>query len=261
MLGDLSNGGPSFRGGICRTGTHLRQLETDVRSHDSTTTILMEQARMRASILRLLLTGRLLTRDVVTRHRANQTTECGCQLGGPQTIEHISWSCSHHTDKRQPVHDLLPCIMRAKPCFKYATLLMPADADLASNLSLIQAAIVDIWQDNIHMYLQGEHPLDPPDSPDTSSSQPSSHTHSISDSLHQNGHFIVGIPCGDEKEYVAGNARSLSLKFATADSRYLRTKCTQATLPETQWLDRFWLLTQSSRSSRSLHGHGALSCT
>ena len=237
----VSRDRPSFRGiekGICRAETlqYLRRLENEGRSTDAVTTIQMEQARMHAAILRLLLTGGLMTQDVVTRHRVNQTTDCDCELGGPQTIEHISWNCTHHTIKRQPIHHLLKRIQKSKPCFQYATILTPADYDLSEHLTLIQSTIIHIWQDTIRMYLQGEQPLDSSIDPTSSSSQTPSHNRSVSEGLHENGHYIVGIPGGD-----GIYCRKCGKHVTEVRHRRLKiskTKCTQANLPETQWLDR-----------------------
>ena len=126
-----------------------------------------------------------LTQDVVTRHRVNQTTDCDCELGGPQTIEHISWNCTHHIIKRQPIHHLLKRIQKSKPCFQYATILTPADFDLSEHLTLIQSTIIDIWQDTIRMYLQGEQPLDSAIDPTSSSSQTPSHNRLVSEGFHE----------------------------------------------------------------------------
>ena len=95
---------PSFRGiesGICRVETlqYLRQLEDAGRDRDGITPA-MAQARMRAAVMGLLLTGGLMTQDVVTRHRNQQTTNCNCSTAGPQFIEHASWYCPHHQQKR-----------------------------------------------------------------------------------------------------------------------------------------------------------------
>ena len=132
---------PAFRGiehGICRSQTlqYLKQLENDGPDKDGVTTPAMEQARMGAAVMRLLLTGGLMTQDVVTRHRSQQATTCNCSLGGPQSIEHISWECPHYHNQRAGIHHLMPRIRRSKPCFQYATILTQTDFDLTDDLIL-----------------------------------------------------------------------------------------------------------------------------
>ena len=189
---------------------------------------------MRASVLRLLLTGGLMTQDVVTRHRTNQTTLCDCELGEPQTIEHISWTCSHHTVERQPIHQLLPRIKKSKPCFQYATLLTEADSDLAPHLILIQTTLVNIWQDHIRSYLMGDSASTPSDSsPGPSPAAPASH--SVSDGLHENGHLIVSVPnggiyCRKCGKYVR-EVKHRRLKIS-------KVKCEQASLEPSKWLSK-----------------------
>ena len=175
-----------------------------------------------------------MTQDVVTRHRTNQTTLCDCELGEPQTIEHISWTCSHHTVERQPIHQLLPRIKKSKPCFQYATLLTEADSDLAPHLILIQTTLVNIWQDHIRSYLMGDSASTPSDSsPGPSPAAPASH--SVSDGLHENGHLIVSVPnggiyCRKCSKYVR-EVKHRRLKIS-------KVKCEQASLDPSKWLSK-----------------------
>ena len=48
-----------------------------------------EQARMKAVVLRLLLCGGLFTRDVISQHKFQTTTECDCAVGGTLDVFHV----------------------------------------------------------------------------------------------------------------------------------------------------------------------------
>ena len=187
---------------------------------------------MRASVMRLLLTGGLMTQDVVTRHRNQQTTNCNCSMGGPQSIQHISWHCPHYQQKRDAIRALMPRILRSKPCFQYATILTDADSDLFDNIILIQSTLVDIWQDFIRAYLTGDLPgADDTDGPHPTNT--SSSARDVSDGIHENGHFITSAPDGGIFCRKCGKfvreIRHRRLKIS-------KKKCTQADLPETHWL-------------------------
>ena len=138
---------------------YLKQLEVNGRSaRGQPVSEDQESARMRACVMRLLLTGGLFTQDVVTRHKFNQQTECFCAVGGQCTVEHISWACSHYSHLRQRLVDLAPRINRAKKCFKCAGILTQADAALATHIVLIHPVLVDIWQAAMRKYLYADEP-------------------------------------------------------------------------------------------------------
>ena len=235
----VSRDRPAFKGiqkGILRDQTlaYLRRLDHDsMSSPGETVTVAHEDARMRAAVLRLLLSGGLVTQDVVCRHRYQTKKNCDCSKGGPQTVEHVSWECAHHDGLRQPITHLLARIRRAQPCFKYATIMTEADSGLLPHLELVQRTLVDIWQSHIRQYLTGDF-LCPDDGarPADSGSRDSAQR-TIADGIHENGHFIKGAPNGGIFCVKCGKfvteVRHRRLKIS-------RTKCKQANLPQRQWL-------------------------
>ena len=69
---------------------YLRQLEQQGWSGPfDSGTFVHEQAGMKASVLRLLLTGRLFTRDLVSENKTKKTTVCDCSVGGPADVFHV----------------------------------------------------------------------------------------------------------------------------------------------------------------------------
>ena len=176
----LARNRPNFQGvqqNLLRDATlqYLKQLEVQGRSPpDQPVSQDQETARMRASVMRLLLTGGLFTQDVVTRHKFNQQTECSCAVGGQCTVQHISWACSHYSHLRERLVNLARRINRAKKCFKYAGILTQADAALATHIVLIHTVLVDIWQASIRKYLYADEPSSniPPAPPQGEGQQP-----------------------------------------------------------------------------------------
>ncbi len=118
--------------------------------------VIQEQVRMQASVLRLLLTGGLITQDVTSRHKRGETTNCDCDIGGPCSVMHIHWFCTHHTSFRNSIRHLLRDIERAQPCLKYATLVTRRDQNLIPYVQDIQMVLIQIWQQQIRTYLTGD---------------------------------------------------------------------------------------------------------
>ena len=231
---------PSFRGiqvGIKRRETLalLNQLETDATTHRGVQADLaQENARARAAVLRLLLTGGLLTQDVVTRHKFQRNTDCDCQVGGPQTVDHISWHCAHYDQLRAPVAHLRRRLRHAQPCFVYATIVTEPDADLTPHVRVVESTLVDVWQQHIQNYISGDfaRPGDGPP-PDNGGSANNSVPRTVADGIHENGHFIRGAPQGGVFCVKCGKhvteVRHRRLKISS-------TKCKQAQIPEHHWL-------------------------
>ena len=170
---------PDFRGieqGILRQATlkYLWQLHKDAHSRSgAAVTFLQEKSRMKASVLRLLLTGGFFTLNVVTRHKQSCNTLCDCALGGVANIRHVSWECYHYSTYRRPLLFLSQRLQQACPCFLRAAILTESDRDLFPHIVLIQSVPVDIWRAHIKKYLYNDLGPDPPQpSPATSGSVP-----------------------------------------------------------------------------------------
>ena len=112
-----------------------------------------EQYRQRAAVLRLLLSGGLITRDTVFRHTQSLTTQCDCAEGGELNVAHVSWKCQHHTEQRRPLLPIMSFIERSQPCFKYATIVSVRDDALLPHVRQVQEVLVNIWQRHIRSYL------------------------------------------------------------------------------------------------------------
>jgi exonuclease III len=165
----VSRDRPDFRGielGIDREITlrRLRVLDVEAMAPPGGATPTNEEARRDAAVLRLLLTGGLFTRDVVSRHVAGQSTRCDCGVDEDQDVLHVSWRCRHYDVYRAPLRGLLRRLAQAQPCMRYATLLTPPDVDLAPQLEVVQNVLVRIWRQHIRRYLGGD-AQDPGDDP------------------------------------------------------------------------------------------------
>ena len=183
---------------------YLWQFQKDAQScSGAAVTFLQEESRMKASVLRLLLTGGIFTQDVVTRHKQSCNTLCDCALGGVANIRHVSWECSHYSAYRRPPLFLSQRLQQACHCLLYAAILTESVRDLIPHVVLIQSVLVDIWRAHIKKYLYNELGPDPPQpSPATSSSVPAvASAGVVSDEgasssgpsgISENGHFISG---------------------------------------------------------------------
>ena len=242
---------PDFRGieqGILRDATlkYLWQLQKDAHScPGAVVTFLQEEARMKASVLRLLLTGGLFTQDVVTRHKQSCNTLCECALGGVANITHVSWERSHYSAYRHPLLFLSLRLQRACPCFLYAAILTESNRDLIPHIVLVQSVLVDIWRAHIKKYLYNDLGPDPPQpNPATSSSVPAvasagvasdaGASSSCPSGITENGHFISGavgggVFCRKCGKFVREPAhRRLKISYK---------KCEQSELPQHFWTD------------------------
>ena len=94
-----------------------------------------EDARPRMNILRLLISGGLMSPERDHRHRRKQgKVLCSCGEAELDVI-HISWHCKNY--QHLPV------------CFRYATI-VPVDLDIdQSAIAIIQATLVTMWQRHI----------------------------------------------------------------------------------------------------------------
>ena len=238
----VSRDRPSFRGieqGILRTetlGLH-EELKSQGRcepGHEQTSHI---EARMNASVLRLLLTGGLFTQDVQSRHVHNKTTACDCAHGGPMTVEHIHWQCAHFATLRSPLRHLARRIQRAQPCFKYATILTPADVDLAPHIRTIQHILVQIWRTNMRKYLYQDDDHAPSQGPPGGTLRAAHYDTSgggTPTGIEENGHFITaavggGVFCRKCGKFVKEiKHRRLKISYR---------KCEQAQLAQRYWTE------------------------
>ncbi|CAE6972997.1 unnamed protein product [Symbiodinium sp. CCMP2592] len=136
---------------------YLRQLEQQGWSGPfDNGTFAHEQARMKAAVLRLLLTGGLFTRDMVSQRKTKKETVCDCSVGGPADVFHVSWKCAHYASLRAPISHLSRRLCRSKSCFHFATIVCEDDADVATDVVLIQTTLVNIWQASVKNYLYGD---------------------------------------------------------------------------------------------------------
>ena len=206
----------------------------------------LEEFRQDASVLRLLLTGGLFTRDIVSRHVSQSECMCDCGVEEPNSVLHVSWNCRHHQILRAPLAPLLPRLARAAPCFRYATLISPPDADLVPHIHEIQRILVAIWRSHIRSYLGHD---TPECNPNTAVAAPSaahcgtqtapvagvpSSSSSDPRGVYENGHAIFpavggGVFCRKCGKFVT-EIRHRLLKISCR-------KCELADLPSDQWLD------------------------
>ena len=241
----VSRDRPLFRGielGVLKDVTlcYLRQLEDEGYSGpmDSGSGA-HEQARMKAAVLRLLLCGGLFTRDVVSQHKLKQCTECDCAIGGVLDVCHVSWTCAHFAHLRGPIAHLEARVQRSKPCFRYATIVCYADADLAADVILVQQTLVNIWQCHIKSYLYGDIGPGAHSAGSVASAVPIPASLVVEDAILENGHHIVamqggGVWCRKCGIYVRETKhRRLKISYR---------RCTQAQLEQ-----RYWLVTPSFR--------------
>ncbi len=193
---------PDFQGiqhGLLRDTTLqlLRHLEkSGACSVGQEATVIQEQARMQASVLRLLLTGGLMTQDVSSRHKRGETTNCDCEIGGPCSVMHIHWFCTHYASLRNSIRHLLRDIERAQPCFKYATLVTHRDRNLIPHVQEIQRVLIQIWQQQIRTYLTGDIPSGQQTDQNPVASFPPQIENGQATGIEEKGHYILSLEGG-----------------------------------------------------------------
>ena len=192
-----------------------------------------EQARMKAAVLRLLLCGGLFTRDVISQHKFQTTTECDCAVGGTLDVFHVSWTCAHYAELRRPISHLSRRIRRAKSCFRYATIVCNADSDLADCVELIQQTLVTIWQTQIRSYLYGDADLGQHVSAPAADVPATVSIDSGDNAIHENGHYIVSM--------LGGGVWCRKCGVFVREPKHRRLKisyrrCTQIDLDRQYWL-------------------------
>ena len=188
----------AFRGledGVCRAETlqYLHELEKDGKTDGAVSpTPFQEECRMRAAVLRLLLTGGLFTQHVISQHRQKTDTFCDCEHGGVLDIEHVSWHCRHYDRFRTRLTpEILQLVTACKPCFRYATIVTSGDVAIIPYVHQLQHMLVTIWQENIRNYL-GYNDVSAPT--DTGLSQ--THALSAQGYIIEKGHWIDSAPGG-----------------------------------------------------------------
>ena len=219
---------------------YLRQLEQQGWSGPfDSGTVVHEQARMKASVLRLLLTGGLFTRDLVSQHKTKQATACDCSIGGPADVFHISWKCAHYASLRAPINHLSRRIRRSKSCFRFATIVCEDDADLATDVVLIQQTLVNIWQASIKTYLYGD--LGPgAREPAEVTSQPAA-APTGENAILENGHYIIAM--------MGGGVWCRKCGTFVREPKHRRLKISYRQCPQKD-LDRvYWLSTPSFQNN------------
>ena len=109
-----------------------------------------EDARPRMNILRLLISGGLMSPERDHRHRRKQgKVLCSCGEAELDVI-HISWHCKNYQNLRSKALAVLPKPLHQLPvCFRYATI-VPVDLDIdQSAIAIIQATLGTMWQRHI----------------------------------------------------------------------------------------------------------------
>jgi hypothetical protein len=202
-----------------------------VSTHDH---LAKEDLLQNAAVLRLLLTGGLMTPSIDSKHRKKGATFCSCSIGGEHTVMHVSWYCAFYQNLRQPIMELFHLIIQASPCFRFATIITNQDEVLKPHIVKIQTILVAIWRAQIKDYVGGETFAPPPapqPTPQTQGAQEQPISDTVNTAVLENGH-IVSIPAGGLV------CRKCGKHTAWPKHRRLKisnTPCTQAHLSEPFW--------------------------
>ena len=203
-----------------------------VSTHDH---LAKEDLLQNAAVLRLLLTGGLMTPSIDSKHRKKGATFCSCSIGGEHTVMHVSWYCAFYQNLRQPIMELFHLIIQASPCFRFATIITNQDEVLKPHIVKIQTILVAIWRAQIKDYVGGETFAPPPapqPTPQTQGAQEQPISDTVNTAVLENGHHIVSIPAGGLV------CRKCGKHTAWPKHRRLKisnTPCTQAHLSEPFW--------------------------
>ena len=115
----------------------------------------VEDKRCLLGIMRLLLTGGLLSADRIQRRRNKGRAVCSCDGESFVDVLHISWQCPHFAALRQPLDHLKGWLNTLPRVFLYATLVPKFMHASVDDIELIQLTLCRIWQAYTQRYLEG----------------------------------------------------------------------------------------------------------
>ena len=241
---------PDFEGaqhGVNKDATTalLRSWESAVvHSNDP---IAKEDLLQNAAVLRLLLTGGLMTPSLDSKHRKKGPTNCACAIGGEHTVIHVSWRCSYYDHLRQPIMHLFHLILQASHCFRLATVLTTRDQILQAHVEQIQKSIVAIWRAPIQDYVCGAAvQLSTVDSP--AQAPPVQNIDSLGHSntaVLENGHHIVAVP--------AGGVMCRKCGKHVAEPKHRRLKISNTPCAQSHLHHDFWTTTPGIKNNPHHH--------
>ena len=135
-----------------------------------------EESIMKVGVLRLLLTGGLMTGERDARHRKDKNPVL-CACGKEPTVLHISWECEIYKAIRQPIVD--PPFFELPTCTKYGAIITEQTPLTDAQIIALQTCLVDIWQAYIRDFKTGQR-----------SELPTAKPKQEDSSFDQNGHVL-----------------------------------------------------------------------
>ena len=238
----VSRDRPDFRGieqGVDRNSTLKLLRKLDQQFHAATDNLQKEDLLQTSAVLRSLLSGGLLTQDTKARHKSKGKEQvlCTCTVGGPCTVFHISWFCTHYSHIRLPIDFLFHEFVQAKSCFRYAAILTWDASDmLRDNIEIIQTTLVRIWRAHITQHMNELPTNGPSPAPghENADVNLASSTVTRFQGLEENGHFISSLNNGGVFCRKCG--------LSTYEPRHRRLKiskhsCKQKHIHEDYWVD------------------------
>ena len=240
---------PDFQGvqhGVDLTHTlaYLKSMEHDVQNNLDPAN--REEFLQNCTVLRLILTGGLFTRSIISRHKKQGPTNCSCSVGGEQTVQHVSWYCAHYQHIRAPIVQFFYLIAQASPCFQFASILTERDQNLIPHVQQIQTVLVQIWRQQAHDYVHGVNMPLPNTSHNPINSAPSMPSESTEPAgLQENGHQIISLPSGGVLCQKCGKHVALA--------KHRRLKITQFPCKQAHLDPEFWTTTPSQKNNPHSH--------
>ena len=214
-----------------------------------------EDPRPRMKILRLLISGGLMSPERDHRHRRKKgKVLCSCGEAEPDVI-HISWHCKNYQDLRSKALAVLPKPLHQLPvCFRYATIVpIDLDIDQSAIIAIIQATLVTIWQRHITSWSEDleefqvittepipQAIVNGPEATEIVQSQPVGRKGHVLKLLPGNGVFCV--KCGKQTAILKHQRLKITNK-----------PCKFAHLPQTQWLSSPGAFQNVHRIQTALH--------
>ena len=224
--------------------------------------------RPRQKILRLLLTGGLLTQARVWKHRTKKKdlpVTCICGHHDSNNM-HIQWECPRYNALREPLSTTMADLERTEVvpnCVRYALLVPTGSSISTTQIQRMQAAAVDIWQQHIVDYhnLQSQ-----PDSVVACALAPPplhhEHAQDRQDAWHErNGHAIAYH--NETKQLFCRKCGKCTSRHHHLRLKITRRPCRQASLPQDKWLTKPGALVSERRLDQAekdmhalnIHGH------